>query len=310
CTNSDVVFAISVQMCMATSILARFGSDELRDAFLKPAIRGESVAALAINESGFSIDITGIQTIAQKEKNHYRINGEKAWVANATQADFFCVMANTSTDKPLFNKSFLIVPRHSAGVSVGTPIEQISTHALDTAPVYFNDVCVPIDYRIGAENQGFPMQMMQFQEEHLSSAASTLLGMERCLALTIEHGRKRNAFGQALIDNQYVHFQIAEMKTEVELLRSLVYRACDDYMVGKDVMQLAAMAKLKSVRLMRKISDKCLPFWAASGLKQPSPIHQHYRDWRLLAIDGCTDEMMLDIICKTMNILPLQDETI
>lgn len=304
CHSSSVTLAIGVQTDMATPALARFGSDALREAFLRPAIAGDAVAALAVSEPSAGSDVAGIKTSARKHGDDYIINGTKMWITNATQADFFCVLANTSNGKPHFNKSLIIVPKETPGVSIGAPLEKLGMHASDTAPVYFDDVRVPIRYRIGAENQGFPMQMIQFQEERLWGAANALLGMERCLDLTIEHCRDRKTFGQPLIDNQYIHFQIAEMKTEVECLRALVYRACEEYMAGKDVLQMASMAKLKSGRLVREIADKCLQFWGGMGFMWDNPISQQYRDGRLVSIGGGADEIMLGIICKTMNILP------
>ena len=121
---------------------------------------------------------------------------------------------------------------------------------------------------------------------------------------TIEYTRTRKAFGQPLLDNQYIHFRLAELQTEVELLRSLIWRACEEYISGKDVLQLASMAKLKAGRLSREVPDTCLQYWGGNGFMWDNPASRSLRDGRLASIGGGADEIMLGIICKTMGILP------
>jgi citronellyl-CoA dehydrogenase len=147
-------------------------------------------------------------------------------------------------------------------------------------------------------------QMIQFQEERLWGAANALKGLDIAVRETIEYTRNRKAFGKAVLDNQVVHFTLAELSTEIELLRSLVYRATDLYVSGKDVTQLASMAKLKAGRLTREVADQCLQYWGGMGFTWENPISRLYRDGRLASIGGGTDEVMLGIICKLMGILP------
>lgn len=301
---AGVALAIGVQTDMATPALARFGSDELREEFLKPAISGNAVAAIAVSEPQAGSDVAQIKTQAKTDGDDYIINGQKMWITNATQADYFCVLANTSEGKPHFNKSLIVVPRQTAGVSVGEKLNKIGMRCSDTAPVFFDDVRVPKRFCIGAENQGFMIQMIQFQEERLWGAANAIQGMELSINETIEYCQQRQTFGQNLIDNQHVHFKIAELKTEVACLRALLYNACEDYIQGKDVTQQASMAKLKAGRLARLVTDQCLQLWGGTGYMEDSLINRRYRDARLISIGGGTDEMMLGIICKTLNILP------
>jgi citronellyl-CoA dehydrogenase len=176
--------------------------------------------------------------------------------------------------------------------------------ASDTCPVYFEDVRVPQRHRIGAEGMGFMMQMVQFQEERLFGAASSLKGMEKVVDATIAYCKDRHTFGSPLIDNQVIHFRLAELQTEIELLRSLVYRAAEDYVGGADVTKLASMAKLKAGRLAREVSDACLQYWGGMGFMWDNVASRAYRDTRLMSIGGGADEIMLGIICKLMNILP------
>jgi len=293
-----------VQTDMATPAIAKFGSHELKEEFLKPAIAGEYVASIAVSETGAGSDVAGLKTTAKKDGDDYIINGSKMWITNAQHADFFCVLANTSDDKPHKNKSLIIVPANLPGVSVGEKIDKIGMRCSDTSPVFFDDVRVPQRYRIGAEGTGFMLQMLQFQEERLWGAANSLHSLEMCVEKTIEYTRERRTFGQPIINNQVVHFRLAELQTEIEALRALTYRAADLMINKQDVTKLASMCKLKGGRLIREVSDSCLQYWGGMGFTTDNPVSQVYRDGRLASIGGGADEIMLGIICKYMDILP------
>ncbi len=299
-----VPLAIGVQTDMATPALARFGSDELRQCFLAPAIRGEMVAAIAVSEPQAGSDVAAIKTRARSEGDDYIIDGSKMWITNSMQADFFCVLANTSEGKPHFNKSLIVVPRQTPGLSFSAKIDKLGMRSSDTAQVFFDQVRVPQSHRIGAEGMGFMLQMMQFQEERLWGAANAVGAMDKVIATTIDYCRQRHTFGQALIDNQSVHFRLAELQTEVECLRALVYQATAAHIAGEDITRLASMAKLKAGRLMREVSDQCLQYFGGMGFTWDHPVSRAYRDGRLVSIGGGADEIMLGIICKLMDILP------
>lgn len=299
-----VPLAIGVQTDMATPAIARFGSHEIKSEFLAPAIAGDYVAAIAVSEPHAGSDVAAIKTVAKKDGDDYIISGSKMWITNSTQADFFCLLANTSDDKPHFNKSLIVVPAKSAGISFSEKLDKLGMRSSDTAQVFFDNVRVPQRYRIGAEGMGFMMQMMQFQEERLWGASNALGGLQAVIDATIDYTRQRTTFGQPLIDNQVVHFRMAELQTEVECLRALVYQACEAHIAGEDVTKLASMAKLKAGRLIREVSDSCLQYWGGMGFMWDNPASQLYRDGRLASIGGGADEIMLGIICKLMNILP------
>jgi citronellyl-CoA dehydrogenase len=161
---------------------------------------------------------------------------------------------------------------------------------------------VPQAYRIGEEGMGFTYQMMQFQEERLWAAANAIRGLSACIEATADYARERQAFGKSILDNQVVHFTLAELKTEVEALRALTYRACDLHVQGEDVLELASMAKLKTGRLTRQVSDTCLQFWGGMGFTLENRVSRLYRDGRLGSIGGGADEVMLGILAKTMGI--------
>jgi citronellyl-CoA dehydrogenase len=304
CAGGSIGMAVGVQTSMATPALARWGSDELRAEFLAPAIAGEQVAAIAVSEVSGGSDVAALKTAARQDGGDYVINGSKMWITNAAQADWFCLLANTGDGPVHANKSLIIVPAHARGVTVGAKLDKLGMRASDTCPVYFEDVRVPQRHRIGAEGMGFMMQMVQFQEERLFGAASSLRGMEKVIEATIAYCKERHTFGQPLLDNQVIHFRLAELQTEVELLRSLVYRAVEDYVGGRDVTLLASMAKLKAGRLGREAADACLQYWGGMGFMWDNIASRAYRDSRLMSIGGGADEIMLGIICKLMGILP------
>lgn len=301
-----VPMAIGVQTNMATPALARFGSDEIRDEFLKPAIAGEKIACIGVSETGAGSDVAGLKTTARKDGDDYVINGSKMWITTSTQADFICLLANTSDDKPHKNKSMIIVPTNTPGISFSEKLDKLGMRSSDTAQIFFDDVRVPQRYRVGAEGAGFMMQMVQFQEERLYVTAMSLKTMDNCIAKTIEYCQERQAFGKPLLDNQVIHFRLAELASEVELLRALLWSACEKMMAGEDVTKLASMAKLKSGRLSREVTDACLQYWGGMGFMWDNYVSRAYRDTRLGSIGGGADEVMLGIIAKYMGTLPGQ----
>ena len=299
-----VPMAIGVQTDMATPALARFGSDALRAEFLAPAIAGEMVACVGVSEATGGSDVAAVKTTARKDGGDYIINGSKMWITNSLQADWMCLLANTSDGAPHKNKTLIIVPMKTPGISVGKKIRKIGMHASDTGLIHFDDVRVPQHYAIGQEGMGFTYQMLQFQEERLWAAANSIQALINCIDWTIDWARERQLFGARLLENQYIYFRLAELKTEVESLRALTYRACDLYIGGQDVTELASMAKLKAGRLMRIVPDACMQFWGGMGYTHENLVARMYRDGRLASIGGGADEVMLGIIAKTMGIHP------
>ena len=299
-----VPMAIGVQTDMATPALARFGSDELRREFLAPAIAGEHVTCIGVSEPGAGSDVASIRTTARKDGGDYVINGAKMWITNSLQADWMCLLANTSEGSAHKNKTLIVLPMKTKGVTVAKKIRKIGMMSSDTGLIHFDDVRVPQRHRIGEEGAGFTYQMQQFQEERLWAASCSIESLMRTLTDTIGYIRERKMFGQTVLDFQYVHYRLAELKTEIEALRALTYRACEMYVAGEDVTELASMAKLKSGRLRREVSDACLQYWGGMGFTWDNPVSRAYRDGRLGSIGGGADEVMLGIICKYMHMLP------
>jgi citronellyl-CoA dehydrogenase len=299
-----VPMAMGVQSDMATPALAQFGSDALKEEFLRPVIAGDQVCCIGVSEHGAGSDVASLKTHARKDGDDYVITGSKLWITSGTQADWMCALVNTSDDHPHRNKSLIIVPLDAKGVDRSRKLDKLGMRCSDTAEIYLDEVRVPQRYRIGDEGAGFMYQMLQFQEERLWGAANVLRGLEKAIADTVEYTRGRKAFGKSILDNQVVHYRLAELSTEVELLRSLVYRATEDYVAGENVTRLASMAKLKAGRLAREVTDSCLQYWGGMGFTSEPHISRMYRDLRLISIGGGADEVMLGILCKLDGTLP------
>ena len=299
-----VPMAIGVQTDMATPALAEHGSAELRAEFLTPAIQGELVACLGVSEVGGGSDVASIKTTAKKDGDDYVINGGKMWTTNGTQADFCCLLANTSEGAPHRNKSLIIVPMNTPGVTASKPLKKMGMHSSDTAQLHFDQVRVPRRYLIGEEGMGFIYQMEQFQIERLWGAMNNVGMAQRAIDTTIAYTREGQVFGRAVLDNQAVHFKLAEFQAELECLRAVCWQAVELIVDGGDATYLATVAKLKAGRLMRTIADGCLQYWGGMGYVDESPISRIYRDGRLTSIGGGADEVMLQILCKSMGILP------
>jgi citronellyl-CoA dehydrogenase len=302
-----IPMAIGVQTDMCTPALARFGSEELKREFLAPAIAGDMVGCIGVSEPSAGSDVSGVKSRARKDGNDYVITGQKMWITNSLQADWMCMLVNTGEGPVHKNKSLVMVPLREngklrKGIEVAKKIKKIGMNSSDTGLLYFDEVRVPQRNRIGAEGQGFIYQMQQFQEERLWAAASCLQSLTNCIAWTVEWAQERKMFGSTLADQQWVQFRLAEMKTDLESLRALTYRACELYVDGQDVLELASMAKLQAGRLNRTIPDGCLQFWGGMGFTWENKVSRMFRDGRLGSIGGGADEVMLGIIAKTMGV--------
>jgi citronellyl-CoA dehydrogenase len=301
-----VAMGVGVQSNMATPALAAFGSDALRREFLAPAIAGEMVASIGVSEQGAGSDVASLQTRAKRDGDDYVINGSKMWITNGTQADWICLLCNTSDGPVHRNKSLIIVPlkengKRARGVEV-QKIRKFGMWSSDTAQIFFDDVRVPVRNRIGEEGMGFIYQMKQFQEERLDGAARRLASLT-LIEETAAYLRQRVAFGKPLLDNQVIQYKLAELKTELEALRALIYMATQTYIDGGDVIELASMAKLKAGRLSREIADWCMQFQGGMGYTWDNSVSRAYRDYRLGSIGGGADEVMLMVIARQMGLM-------
>ncbi|MBO6538080.1 MAG: acyl-CoA dehydrogenase family protein [Rhizobiaceae bacterium] len=303
CDCGGVPMAIGVQTDMCTPAMNRFGSDEIKRDFLAPAISGDAVGCLGVSEPGGGSDVAAVKTTARADGDDLVISGTKMWITNGIKADWCCLLANTNDGPPHKNKSLIAVPMDAKGIE-RQKIKKIGMNSSDTAQLFFDDVRVPRRNIIGQEGMGFTYQMLQFQEERLYSAASSIKGFDRLIDLTIEYTGQRQTFGKPILDNQVVHFRLAELRTEIEALRALTWSAIEQYVSGRDVTRLASMAKLKTGRLAREVSDTCLQYWGGMGYTFDNPVSRAFRDTRLVSIGAGADEIMLGIIAKLEGTLP------
>ena len=306
-----VPMAIGVQTDMSTPALARFGSEHVCENFLRPSISGDFVSCIGVSEPHAGSDVAAIKTSAVKDGDDYIINGSKMWITSGTQADWMCMLANTgsSSENRHLNKSLICVPlkengERVKGVTINRKLKKMGMHSSDTAEIFFEDVRVPTKNLIGEEGKGFIYQMMQFQEERLYAAIGNYSGCENIINETIEYTRQRKTFGKPIIDNQIVHFRLSELMTEVEALKALTWKGIEIHVNGGDCTKLASMSKLKSTRLAREVNDACLQYWGGMGFMDETPVSRAYRDQRLGSIGGGSDEVMLGIISKYLDILP------
>ena len=306
-----VPMAIGVQTDMSTPALARFGSEYVCENFLRPSISGDFVSCIGVSEPHAGSDVAAIKTSAVKDGDDYIINGSKMWITSGTQADWMCMLANTgsSSENRHLNKSLICVPlkengERVKGVTINRKLKKMGMHSSDTAEIFFEDVRVPCKNLIGEEGKGFIYQMMQFQEERLYAAIGNYSGCENIINETIEYTRQRKTFGKPIIDNQIVHFRLSELMTEVEALKALTWKGIEIHVNGGDCTKLASMSKLKSTRLAREVNDACLQYWGGMGFMDETPVSRAYRDQRLGSIGGGSDEVMLGIISKYLDILP------
>ena len=301
---SGVPMGITVHTDMCTPALAEHGSHELKQQFLAPSIRGDYVGCIGVSEPDAGSDVAAIRTRAVPDGDDWIINGRKLYITNGTQADWVCLLARTGDEGGYKGMSLIVVPTHTPGFSVSRRLRKLGNHSSDTAELALDNVRVPRANTIGPEGMGFILQMQQFQRERLVGAIQAYSAAEKTVRTTIAYTQQRHAFGRPLIENQTIHFRLAEMLTEIELLRQFCYHCVRKLVAGEDFTREASMAKLKAGRLAREVTDSCLQFYGGMGYMEETPIARAYRDARLLSIGAGADEVMLGIIAKAEGILP------
>jgi citronellyl-CoA dehydrogenase len=295
-TVAGVPMAIAVQTNMATPALHRFGSAELKEQYLKPAMLGEQVVSVAVSEPDCGSDVSAIRTRAVRRGDEWVINGRKMWITNGSQADWICLLARTSDEGGFAGMSQIIVPTDTPGFSVGRTIEKMGNHSSDTAELVFEDVVVPVSNTIGEPGRGFQQQMMQFQDERLVGSYLATMGAKRALERTLEYLHARHAFGKPLIANQYLQYTLAELIAEVDLLIEYNRTAAERFTRGEDVTRMATIAKLKVGKLSRQVADACVQFHGGMGYAEEHWVARYARDSRLISIGGGADEVMMRIL--------------
>ncbi len=293
-----VAMAIAVQTDMATPALAKFGTPELKQHYLAPAIAGDHVAAVAITEPDAGSDVASIRTRAVRDGDEWVINGQKLYITNGTQADWVCVLARTSDEPGYQGMSQIIVPTATPGFSVSRKLDKLGMRDSDTAELSFVDARVPVSNTIGEVGRGFQQQMQQFQNERMIASYQMVGACERAIERTSAYLKERMAFGKPLMANQHLAYQLAELSADVDVIKYYNHAAAQACVEGDDITRFATIAKLKTGRLARRVADVCLQFHGGIGYMEETWTAKFFRDTRLWSIGGGADEVMLRTIAR------------
>ncbi len=298
CGCMGVPMGILVQTDIAVSAMAEYGSDRLKRAFMAPAIAGEMIGALGVSEPDIGSDVASLSTRAESDGDHYVISGSKMWITNGIQADFVTTLCRTSGDSGYRGMSLIVVPTKTAGFSVGKKLEKMGNHSSDTGLLHYDKVRVPKWHCIGEEGKGFYYQMQEFQKERLVGSMLGVSLAEDAVRRTIAYCKERKVFQEKLIEKQWVYFHLAELRTELTILRQFIHHCTERFVAGEEISKEISMAKLQAGRLVRRVLDTCLQFHGGMGYAEEYPLARLYRDVRLLSIGAGADEVMLEIIAK------------
>jgi len=298
----------------------KFGTEDQKQRYLVPGIRGEKIAALAITEPDAGSDVASIRTLARKVEGGYVVNGAKTFITGGVRADFLVTAVKTKPEGGHHGLSFLIVDRGDGVRS--TALEKLGWHASDTAEISFDDVFVPDENLLGQENKGFGLIMANFQWERLLMALGAVGGMQVAFEKTLRFALERRAFGRQQDDlgaaqlsepgwlaggkpegkHQAIRHKLAEIALSIEAGRAVTYAALRRYVAGEDAVREVTIAKLATQRTAFEVMDECLQIHGGAGYMQEYEIERSVRDARLGPIGGGTDEIMKEIIGRSLGL--------
>ena len=289
---------------IATPPVHRFGTPDQHERFLRPAIRGERVAALGITEPGAGSDVASIRTMARPVDGGYVVNGSKTFITNGARADFLVCAVKTTEDGGHRGISFLILEREMPGYEVVGKLEKMGWHSSDTAELSFTDVEVPAENLLGDENRGFYLIMENFAWERLLMALGAVGAMRRLLGRAIGYAGEREAFGRPIGSLQAIRHKIAEIGVKAEVGRALTYHALRRYVAGEGqaVIPDVTKAKLYTQRACVEVADECVQIFGGYGYMREYGIERALRDARLGPIGGGTDEVMREILGRQLGL--------
>ena len=295
---AGVNMALMVQSDMATPVIHDLGTDEQKEEFLAPAIRGEKIAALGVSEPGAGSDVVSMRTVARRDGDDYVISGSKTFITNGTRADFVTLVVKTDPDKGHSGVSIVLFPTATKGFAVGRKLKKLGNKASDTAELHFDNCRIPRRYLLGEEGQGFYYLMQNFQGERLVAALLATAGAKRLVEESIAYGESREAFGRPIIKFQTWRHEFAQFLTEIEAGKRLAYYATDLFNRKLPSVKEISMAKLFCGELANRVADRCLQFHGGWGYMDEYAISRAWRDMRLITIGGGTSEVMREIIAK------------
>jgi len=303
CGAAAIAMAVSVQTDMATPALAEFGTDDQKERWLRPAIAGEKIGAIAITEPDAGSDVAGISTRAERDGDVWIVNGRKMFITNGSRADFLTAVVKTDPAAGHAGISLFLIDTALPGVSVSRTLEKLGMCASDTAEIALDDVPVPHADLIGLEpGQGFAQLMWQLQYERMAGAAASVGHAERVLEYTIEFAQQRTTFGKPLGEHQVIAHMLADAATELEAARSLLYETAWRLMHGEYPVAEVSMAKKFAARMQNRLVDTCLQVHGGAGYMAEYPVSRAFRDARLQRIGAGTDEIMNEVIAKRLGL--------
>jgi len=301
CGAGAIPMAISVQTHMATPALAEFGTDDQRERWLRPAIAGTKIGAIAITEPDAGSDVAAIRTNAVRDGDVWRINGRKMFITNGTRAHFLTLVAKTDAAAGHHGVSLFLVDTSLPGVRVSRRLEKLGMHASDTAEIALDDVPVPAADLIGLEpGHGFQQLMWQLQYERLAGAAACVGHAAQTLDDTIVYARERHAFGRPIAQHQVIAHKLADAATELAAARALLYSTAWSVMQGDYPVTEISMCKKYCAQVQNRLVDSCVQVWGGAGYLEETGIPRAFRDARLQRIGGGTDEIMNEVIAKRL----------
>ena len=293
-----VPMAIAVQTNMATPAIAEFGSEYQKQTYLRPAIRGEMVGAIAVTEPDAGSDVAALKTFAKRDGDSYVLNGSKTYITNGTQADFLTLLARTSDAPGYHSFSLFVVPTDLPGFKISKKLDKLGMRSSDTAELYFDDLRIPAENLIGQEGEGFIYQMKQFQHERFSALPICYIGAEEMIRETVTYIKGRLVFGKPLIKKQVLRHRLVDWLSEIECLRQLTYHIVRLKMAGQDATREISMGKLIGGRILNQVADGCLQMHGGVGFMNEMRVSRFFRDARLISIGAGASEVMSDIIAK------------
>ena len=287
---------------ITTPYFLAYATAEQRERWLPGIASGELITAVAMTEPGIGSDLASMATTALRDGDHYIVNGSKTFITNGINADL--VITAVKTDPSLKHKgmSLLVIERGMEGFERGRNLDKIGLHSQDTAELFFNDVRVPVDNRLGDEGQGFTYLVSNLAQERLSIAVTGVASARQALAWTLDYVKERQAFGQPIGSFQNSKFVLADVRTEVEVSQAFVDACILALNEGTLTADEAAMAKVWCTEVQKRVVDRCLQLFGGYGYMLEYPIARAYADARVTTIYGGTSEIMKEIIARGMGL--------
>lgn len=296
CNSGGVAMAVAVQTDMAVPPLYKFGTEEQKERYLVPAIKGEKIFCLGITEPDAGSDVAGIQTTAKKVDGGWVVNGRKIFITNGRRADYMTLVAKTDRDAGHHGITLFVVDTKTPGYKVERILDKLGMHSSDTGEISFTDMFLPDDAMLGSEGEGFYSISWELQGERLIGAAGSIAGAKRSFEAALAYAKQRETFGRPIGKHQVIRHKLADMATEVEAAQQLVYSAAWKVNNGEYPVRDISMAKLITGEVAWKVVDQALQIFGGYGYAMEFPIQRAWRDTRLIRIGGGTDEIMREVI--------------